>query len=368
MESKTAGPAVLAVDGGNSKTDVALVGRDGSLLGRVRVARSSHLGLGYDTSAEGLTEAVRQTYAMAGLEPTWEQVAEIGVFCVAGVDLPVDERRIDRLLRAKGWTRRLLLRNDTFAMLRAGSDRGWGVAVGCGSGLNCAGVSPAGKAIRYPALGYISGDLAEGGAWLGQSALAAALRARDGRGDRTELEQLVPQHFALHSPSAVLNQYYVGRINDARLSELAPVVFVAAVQGDQVARQILDRLADEIVAMAGAVMRRLHLTRRDMEVVLGGGVFRSWEPLFVGRIREGVTRVNSKAALVHLTDPPVLGAALIGLDSLGAGATEAARLRRELGGELPQEASSNGAGLLRRPTSDLKDGGAVRPMAADLTA
>ena len=29
-------PAVLAVDGGNSKTDVALVGEDGTLLAQVR--------------------------------------------------------------------------------------------------------------------------------------------------------------------------------------------------------------------------------------------------------------------------------------------------------------------------------------------
>jgi N-acetylglucosamine kinase-like BadF-type ATPase len=324
-------PAVLAVDGGNSKTDVVLVGRDGRVLSRVRLGRSSHLGLGYDTAGEGLTEAVRQACARAGSDPDLTPVAEVGVFCVAGVDLPVDERRIGRLLRSKGWTGQLLLRNDTLAMLRAGTDRGWGVAVGCGSGLNCAGISPDGRAIRYPALGYISGDLAEGGGWLGQSALGAALRARDGRGQRTLLEQSVPQHFGLKSPAAVLNRYYVGRLDDGRLAELAPVVFKTAMQGDLVARQILDRLADEIVAMAGAVIRRLHLTRRELEVVLGGGVFQSWENQFVERIRAGLQMVNRRAKVVHLQDPPVLGAALFGLDAWEAGGEETARLRRELG-------------------------------------
>jgi N-acetylglucosamine kinase-like BadF-type ATPase len=334
MGTDTPIPAVLAVDGGNSKTDVALVGRNGRLLARVRLGRSSHLGLGYDTAGAGLTEAVRQACVMAGLDPDQTPVAEIGVFCVAGVDLPVDERRIGRLLRSKGWAGQVLLRNDTLAMLRAGTDRGWGVAVGCGSGLNCAGISPDGRAVRYPALGYISGDLAEGGGWLGQSALGAALRARDGRGPRTGLERSVPQHFGLKSPLAVLNQHYAGRLDDGRLAELSLVVFSTAMQGDRVARQILDRLADEIVAMAGAVIRRLHLTRRELEVVLGGGVFQSWESQFVERIRAGLKTVNRRATIVHLEDPPVLGAALFGLDAWAAGAEEVARLRRELGRPL----------------------------------
>ena len=38
-----------------------------------------------------------------------------------------------------------LLRNDTFAVMRAGASRGWGVAVVCGAGFNCTGVGPDGR-------------------------------------------------------------------------------------------------------------------------------------------------------------------------------------------------------------------------------
>ena len=48
--------------------------------------------------------------------------------------------------------------NDTFAVLRAGTERGWGVAVVCGAGINCVGVSPDGRHARFPALGTITGD------------------------------------------------------------------------------------------------------------------------------------------------------------------------------------------------------------------
>ncbi|MEA2606007.1 MAG: hypothetical protein QOI00_764, partial [Chloroflexota bacterium] len=46
-------PAVLAVDGGNSKADVALVAADGALLGAVRGPTISH-------QATTLDEAVRR--------------------------------------------------------------------------------------------------------------------------------------------------------------------------------------------------------------------------------------------------------------------------------------------------------------------
>jgi hypothetical protein len=35
---------------------------------------------------------------------------------------------------ARGWAARVTVANDTFAILRAGTDRGWGVALVCGAG------------------------------------------------------------------------------------------------------------------------------------------------------------------------------------------------------------------------------------------
>jgi hypothetical protein len=114
------------------------------------------------------------------------------------------------------------------------------------------------------------------------------------------------------------------RIAGERLRELSPVVFAAARGGDAVARSILDRMADEVATMALAIIRRLHLARRDVEVVLAGGVFRAQDPDFEGRIARGV-RAGAPHALIHRLDaPPVLGPALLGIDRL-AGLSAAAR-------------------------------------------
>jgi N-acetylglucosamine kinase-like BadF-type ATPase len=111
---------------------------------------------------------------------------------------------------------------------------------------------------------------------------------------------------------------YVGRIPQRRVAELCPVVFRAAGDGDVVARGILIRLADELVAMASALIRRLHMTELDPEIVLGGGVFQATDPAFYARIEAGVKAVAPAASIVRLTAPPVLGSALLGLDRLAA--------------------------------------------------
>jgi len=182
-------------------------------------------------------------------------------------------------------------------------------------------------------VGDISGDWG-GGHSVGQAGLAAAVRATDGRGPTTSLERLVPAHFGLRRPPALTRAFYDGRIAERRTSELSPVVFAAAGEGDAVARSIVDRLADELVVMAVALARRAHLTRLPVEVVLAGGVFRATDEPFYERIRNGIEAAAPAARLVRLDVPPVAGAALEGLSRLGLRTAAAAdRVRTELRAE-----------------------------------
>jgi N-acetylglucosamine kinase-like BadF-type ATPase len=321
---------ILAVDGGASKADVVLVARNGHLVGAARLQAYSHFGLDHEMPVEALEEAVQLACRDGGVDSTARPLADTGVFCVAGADLPVDDRRIGKELKGIGWTRQVMIRNDTFAVLRAGTDRGWGVAVVCGAGLNCSAVGPDGRTVRFPALGEQSGDMAHGGGWLGRAALGAAIRARDGRGPRTMLEKLVPAHFAMSRPTAVMEAAYTGKLDYLRMLELPPIVFQAAADGDGVARNLIDQVADEIVANVAAAIRRLRIASRDPEVILGGGVFRSRDRRMLKRILEGVAAVAPRAHVRRLDAPPVLGAALLGLDAVKAPKGAHEQLRKEL--------------------------------------
>jgi N-acetylglucosamine kinase-like BadF-type ATPase len=310
-------PAVLAVDGGGSKVDAALVADDGSLRGAVRIRNTDHDGPHSDSYLEGVALTVEAACREAGMSPDDRPVARQGTYCLAGADLPADDRRILRWVSRHGWTTDDVLRNDSFAILRAGTDGAWGVGVVCGYGTNCSAVAPDGQTFRFAAIGDISGDWG-GGSDIGRVALWYAVRAEDGRGGETELARAVPAYFGLRRPTHLMEAIHLGRMDTDRLAELPPVVFRAAAAGDAVARSILDRQADEIVSMAGTAIRKLRMTELDVPVVLGGGIFRNDFPPFFDRIEEGLRRIAPDVRVTVLSAPPVAGAALLGLDRMGA--------------------------------------------------
>ncbi|HEV3368634.1 MAG TPA: BadF/BadG/BcrA/BcrD ATPase family protein [Acidimicrobiales bacterium] len=323
-------PAFLALDGGASKTDAVLVSRQGDVLGRSSTGPSNHQMIGLDAAIDALGEAIAGAVADAGIADPPFPLCDLGVYCLAGIDLAVDEERLAPAIALRGWTGTDLLRNDTFAVSRAGTSVPWGIGVVCGTGMNCAGVGPDGTSVRFPALAELSGDFAPGGAWLGVRALGLALRASDGRGGPTLLRTRVPGYFDLPDAEAVLNAVYTGDLGYGRLFELASVLLTAASEGDPPARQAADLLADEVVAFVVAAATRLGVTDQAVEVVLGGGIFKTDDADFHTRVADGIHAVAPRAVLRHLTAPPVLGAALLGLDVLGADDEAKERLRAAL--------------------------------------
>jgi N-acetylglucosamine kinase-like BadF-type ATPase len=323
-------PAVLAFDGGSTKTDVVLVSRGGAVLGRARVGPSNHQLVGLEGMVAALTDAVAAVTADARFLADPFPICRTGVYCLAGIDLPVDEANLAPAIDALGWTDRVILRNDTFAVSRAGTTSSWGIGVVCGTGMNCAAVGPDGRTVRFPALAELSGDLAPGGSWLGVRALGLALRAGDGRGPATTLRQRIAAHFGTSDPEEVLSGVYTGTLPYARLFELARVLLDAAADGDAPARAAADVLADEIAAFVRAAVERLDLQDEAVEVVLGGGIFDTSDAAFHRRVADGVRAAAPRAVLVRLDAPPVLGAALIGLDAEGATPGTLAVLRQAL--------------------------------------
>jgi N-acetylglucosamine kinase-like BadF-type ATPase len=320
-------PALLAVDGGASKTDLALVGSDGALLALSRGPQSSPHYLGPDGSLEVITELLSRASDDADLL-LGDRIAELAVLLMAGVDFPSEVEELRGAVVARGWSARTVVDNDTFAVLRAGTERGWGVAVVCGSGINCVGIAPDGRHARFPSLGPITGDWG-GGYDVGLAALSAAARGEDGRGPRTTLEVAVPAHFGLSTPSEVAEGIHRKRIDPVRLRELPPVVFAESAR-DVVAAEIVGRLADEVVAMARVALERLDLLSEPVEVLLGGGLLRPGNGTLEAAIEAGLREVGDRITVRNTESPPIVGAALMGLDELGAGPEAHARLRREL--------------------------------------
>ncbi len=209
-------------------------------------------------------------------------VAEHISACLAGADLAADEEQLSAALHARGWAVTCSVVNDTFAILRAGlvpglGDAGggqhqpdaplrpdaplqpgaplrhWGVGVTCGAGINCVAVAPDGREARFPALGELTGDWG-GGEGLGRAALWWAVRDEDGRGPPTMLREAIAAHFGVPCVSDVGIGIHYGKISESELLGLAPVLLQTASRGDEIARNLVTRLAGEIVTMAVTMM------------------------------------------------------------------------------------------------------------------
>ena len=360
MSADNAKRIVLAIDGGNIKTDVALVADDGRLLSLVRGGGSSPHILGFHPSVELLSRLVARAHgaAVAGRDrregsdgasgssranpgdagPALEPIADIARVLLAGADLPEEVVDLQTALGELGWAPQLVVENDTLALLRTGTDRGWGVAVVCGGGINAVGIAPDGRAARFPALGPITGDWG-GGYDVGVAGLGAAARSADGRAPRSTLEEAVPEHFGLSTPLEVARAFHFKEISLEALAQLSPVVYEHA-EFDAAAREILERVADEVAALARAALTRLELSDAGAEVVLGGGLMRAAPMWMVERISELISATSASATIVVAQEGPIVGAVILGLDALAASPDAIVRARAELQqaiGELGQQ-------------------------------
>jgi N-acetylglucosamine kinase-like BadF-type ATPase len=308
--------AVLAIDGGNSKTDVCLLSAAGELLGYARGPGSNHQNVGVDAALDVLSRLVSQAAEEAKIT-SGSTIARHAAVYLAGADFQREVGMLRNRVLLAGWAAELSLDNDTFALLRAGTEAANRIAVVCGAGINCVGVSTSGGLVRFPSVGEISGDWG-GGATLGTEALFLAVRAEDGRGQPTALCEAIMKHFGTATVTEVTAALHFGELPRNRLHELVPVLLRVAASGDGPATAVVDRQAEEVFLFVRAAVERLSLRDQPTDVVLGGGVLASRDPLLMSGISQRLTAYAPQLNLLLVDDPPVVGAALLGLDAIGA--------------------------------------------------
>jgi N-acetylglucosamine kinase-like BadF-type ATPase len=317
---------IVAVDGGNSKTDVLLLRSDGTVLASVRGGGSSPHQLGLGPAIQVVDELVAQAWQAAGLAPRNGATASVAAVFMAGADLPAEEIALAQAVTAQGWAEQNHVANDVFAVLWAATGTGHGVAVTVGAGVNCVGTSPSGHRAWFPALGGITGDWG-GGPDIGMAALGAGVRSEDGRGASTTLARAVAAYFGCTTALEVAVAIHQGVLDPARLVELPPLVVSAAEMGDAEALAIMHRQGNEVTRLAVAALHQLDMQDSPVKVVLGGSVLVSSRSILLDFILESIRAEAPNAQTSLSTTPPVVGAALAGLSLAGANGNAQSRLR-----------------------------------------
>ncbi len=331
-------PHVLGVDAGATKTFALVADGEGHLLGFGQGGPGNHQVVGPEAALTEIRRACEAALSQAGVAPP----VDLGFFGVAGADLPVDFALLTPAIEGMGLARQVRVKNDTMVALRAGLKRRWGVAVICGTGFNAGGIGPDGREVQLPGLGALSGDWG-GGADIAQEVIRLVARAWDGRGQPTALTEMVLEALELPSVEELISRlyqsqfdYYHGQFDRRRLLGLVPLVFEAAYHGDPVAQDLLVRVGTEVGITANAIIKRLGLEHTDVEVVLGGSVFKGKGPLLLDTVTQVVHCVAPRATIVRPAFEPVVGAVFLALEHLGAEVNKAvyANVRASLPREL----------------------------------
>ena len=189
---------VLAVDGGGFKTHLALVATT-ARCSRSSAARTAHRTRSACPAASSCSSGCSARRSARRARARRRPAADVAQVMMAGADLPREEEELQAAVDARGWAQRVTVANDTFAILRAGTERGWGVALVCGAGMNCVGVGPDGAHVRWPALGVITGDWG-GGYDVGLAGLTPRPGAPMAAGRRPSLERDLPATSAWRRP------------------------------------------------------------------------------------------------------------------------------------------------------------------------
>ena len=304
---------VDAVDGGGSKTDVAVLDlATGEVLGTARGAGCSHHQLGIDAAVAVIDGAVTAALEAAGADAT--DVVHAGCYLTA-IDLDSEQVAVQVAISALPWgARSALVDNDVFALLRAGTDSPDAVVVICGTGINGVAVRADGATARVLALGHISGDWG-GSSGLAEEVLWYAARAEDGRGQPTALRDALLDWTGRGSVHEVTLAVHAGELAVSTWWDRAPEIVSLAHAGDEVARHLLDRQGEEIGLLAASLLARLDLTETAVPVVLGGGIGATGDPLLVSAAERTLAARVPKATLTIVTERPIVGAAHLALDS-----------------------------------------------------
>jgi N-acetylglucosamine kinase-like BadF-type ATPase len=287
---------VIGIDAGGTKTVGLLADERGVVLRQAR-------GGGANLVAHGELGVEKALYQIFEALDSDGPVAAICIG-IAGVDRPEDKQLLHAMLRRLGFRQQPVeIVNDAHIALVAGAPEGSGIVLVAGTGSIAYGVDRQGTVARSGGWGYLLGD--EGSAfWLGHAAVRQGIRSADGRGPRTTLYERICREVGVEHPSGLVKWFYDQELSRYRVAQLAALVQVAADEGDEQARALLDQAAQHLARAARAVARQLTFTE-PYSLVLSGGVFKAC-PSLCPRVEASLDLPLAK--VVRLESEPATGA------------------------------------------------------------
>ncbi|HET9177217.1 MAG TPA: BadF/BadG/BcrA/BcrD ATPase family protein [Terriglobia bacterium] len=289
----------LGIDGGGTHTTAWLADKDLSVVARVQAGPSNPIKVGLSSAQRELARAYRRAWREARVPPA--TLAGVCAGLAGGDGAPV-QRSMLRWMRKAIPARAHLMTTDAAITLAAALGESPGIIVIAGTGSIAFGRDRRGRILRVGGWGNQFDD-AGSGYDVGRKAIAAALRAHDGRGKRTSLAPAICRKLGLRK----ITEAVPLQLTPQNIAALFPAVQQEAEAGDATARRLCREAAEDLAELAATIIRRLRWKNRAVPVVCSGGVFRSSDLIRQAFARR-IHRVAPRARVSLLEREPVEGA------------------------------------------------------------
>jgi N-acetylglucosamine kinase-like BadF-type ATPase len=238
----------LGVDAGGTKTEF-LLGDEDRELGRIQSGSIKRLRRDEAATEQNLNQALDQLAAQTGIS-----MQSVATCCVgaSGSTAPLVSEWIASAFRPRVGGE-LLLVEDVDIALDAAFPGGRGLLILAGTGSNIAGRGEDGQIVTAGGWGPALSD--EGsGYFLGLEALRRGFRAID-EGRTSMLLETIQSYWGLASFGELVE--YANANPAPEFSALAPLVIACAMQGDEVAGEVVRHSGAELAALAAIVIERI---------------------------------------------------------------------------------------------------------------
>jgi len=298
--------AVLGVDGGSTKTHLALADSSGKLLAFEEGPSTNHEGWGYAHCARVISRMFQKAARKAGIRP-----ADVKASCMGmcGGDLPEDFVEIEKkMLRPLGIRGPAMVHNDAFLPIYNDGWRDRGVGITAGGWHKWVGVS--GKKTWM-----LEGRMHPGIRGL---ALEEIFRVYEGFTLPNSFATGLARFAGFRGVDDFMRRWHYGQGKrpfipappadaQARMLHIPKYLRARAASGCRAALRVLDRYAQFSAESVDAVARRLGMPLAEFDVVLSGSI-NAGIPELQSAISRRVRALNPGAVVRPARFKPVRGA------------------------------------------------------------
>lgn len=302
----------LGVDGGGTKTNVALMDEAREVIAEGSGGPSNPLRVGVETAVANIAKAIDAACDSGGVSRGDIVAATLGL---AGVRRNDIRERVRESFVTRLRVRKTLVTTDADIALYGTTLGQAGLVVIAGTGSICIGVNDDGEKFIAGGWGPVAGDEG-GGRGIAGEALHAVAKASDGRGGVTQLSDRAAEYFRASNVENLISAIYAPQMDNSRIAGFARLVVETAKDGDRIARDILEDAGRELGTAATAVITKLKLEKKKIPIGCVGSIFNAGE-LLTRPMIEVIEKVAPKAYLMEPLMVPAHAAALMAMNGNG---------------------------------------------------